>query len=161
MGEERRCSVCGTQFPAAREFCPVCILRGALAEHMESDESFSDAIAPASPEPQYRFAHYEVFKGEDGRPVELGRGAMGVTYKAFDVDLHCPVTLKVISEKHIGDESARSRFMREARAAASLRHPHVASVFHLGKTGRNYFYAMEFVRGKRWRALSNSPVDLK
>jgi serine/threonine protein kinase len=37
---------------------------------------------------------------EDGKPVELGRGAMGVTYKAFDVDLHCPVTLKVINERY-------------------------------------------------------------
>jgi hypothetical protein len=41
---------------------------------------------------------------------------MGVTYKAFDVDLHCPVTLKVISERYLGDESARVRFLREARA---------------------------------------------
>ena len=47
---------------------------------------------------------------EDGKPVELGRGAMGVTYKALDIDLHCPVTLKVISEKYLGDESARVRF---------------------------------------------------
>jgi serine/threonine protein kinase len=73
---------------------------------------------------------------------------MGVTYKAFDVDLRCPVTLKVISEKHLGDESARLRFLREARAAASVRHPNVASVFHLGKSGGNYFYAMEFVEGE-------------
>ena len=86
--------------------------------------------------------------GEDGKPVELGRGAMGVTYKAFDVDLHCPVTLKVISERYLGDESARLRFLREARAAASVRHPNVASVFHLGRTGQNYFYAMEFVEGE-------------
>jgi serine/threonine protein kinase len=91
-------------------------------------------------------------RGEDGKPVELGRGAMGVTYKAFDVDLHRPVTLKVISEQYLGDESARLRFLREARAAASLRHPNVASVFHLGKTGENYFYAMEFVL--RWRFQS-------
>src|SRR5258705_5493774 len=73
---------------------------------------------------------------------------MGVTYKAFDIDLHCPVTLKVISERYLGDESARLRFLREARAAASVRHPNVASVFHLGRTGQNYFYAMEFVEGK-------------
>jgi hypothetical protein len=38
-------------------------------------------------------------RNKDGQPVELGRGAMGVTYKAFDVNLRCPVTLKVISEK--------------------------------------------------------------
>jgi serine/threonine protein kinase len=63
----------------------------------------------------------------------LGLGAIGVTCKAFDVDLRCPVTLKSISEKYLGDESARLRFLREARAAASVRHPNVASVFHLGK----------------------------
>jgi eukaryotic-like serine/threonine-protein kinase len=60
---------------------------------------------------------------------------MGVTYKAFDVDLRCPVTLKVISEQYLGDESARLRFLREARAAARLRHSNVASVLHLGRTG--------------------------
>ena len=73
---------------------------------------------------------------------------MGVTYKAFDVDLRCPVTLKVISERYLGDESARLRFLREARAAASVRHPNVASVLHLGRTGSSYFYAMEFVEGE-------------
>ena len=54
-------------------------------------------------------------------------------------------TPKVISERYLGDESARLRFLREARAAASVRHPNVASVFHLGRAGQNYFYAMEFV----------------
>src|SRR6202048_969446 len=73
---------------------------------------------------------------------------MGVAYKAFDINVHCPVTLKVISERYLGDESARLRFLREARAAASVRHPNVASVFHLGRTGENYFYAMEFVEGE-------------
>jgi serine/threonine protein kinase len=92
-------------------------------------------------------------QGEDGKPVELGRGVMGVTYKAIDVDLRCAVTLKVISEKYLGDESARLRFLREARAAASVRHPNVASVFHLGRTGQNYFYAMEFVEGQTLESL--------
>jgi serine/threonine protein kinase len=73
---------------------------------------------------------------------------MGITYKALDVDLRCAVTLKVISERYLGDESARVRFLREARAAASVRHPNVASVFHLGRTGNSYFYAMEFVEGE-------------
>jgi eukaryotic-like serine/threonine-protein kinase len=72
-------------------------------------------------------------------------GAMGVTYKAFDINLRCPVTLKVISERYLGDESARLHFLREARAAASARHPNVASVFHLGRTGKSFFYAMESI----------------
>jgi tRNA A-37 threonylcarbamoyl transferase component Bud32 len=90
---------------------------------------------------------------KDGRPVELGRGAMGITYKAVDVDLQCLVTLKVISEKYLEEEAARQRFVREARAAASVRHPNVASVFHLGRKGRDYFYAMEFVEGETLDSL--------
>jgi serine/threonine protein kinase len=78
---------------------------------------------------------------------------MGVTYKALDVNLRCLVTLKVISERYLGDESARLRFLREARAAASVRHPNVASVFHLGRTSENYFYAMEFVEGETLEKL--------
>jgi serine/threonine protein kinase len=73
---------------------------------------------------------------------------LGIAYQAFDINLRCPVTLKVISERYIGDESARLRFIREARAAARLRHSNVASVLHLGTTGQNYFYAMEFVEGE-------------
>jgi serine/threonine protein kinase len=94
--------------------------------------------------------------GEDGKPIELGRGAMGVTYKAFDVDLRFPVTLKLISEKYGGDESARLRFLREARAAAKVRHPNVASVFHLGRSSRDYFYAMDLWKGKRSIISSNA-----
>jgi hypothetical protein len=148
--EDRRvCPSCGNEFSGAVEFCPVCMLQGALADDVESGESSSErGIKPKSQGVAPRFQHYELLIGEDGKPFELGHGAMGVTYKAFDIDLRCPVTLKVISEKYLGDESARLRFLREARAAASVRHPNVASVFHLGKSGGNYFYAMEFVEGE-------------
>ena len=78
---------------------------------------------------------------------------MGVTYKAVDVNLRCPVALKVISAQLIGDGSAHRRFVREARSAASVRHPNVASVFHLGKSGDGYFYAMEYVEGETLRQL--------
>src|ERR1700739_133069 len=50
-------------------------------------------------------------------------------------------------------ESARVRFLREARAAAKLRHSNVASVLHLGRTGSSYFYAMEFVEGETLEKL--------
>ena len=153
--EDRRvCPSCGNEFSGAVEFCPVCMLHGALAEDVESGESSSErVIKPKSQDVTRRFQHYEVVVGEDGRLVELGHGAMGVTYKAFDIDLRCPVTLKAISEKYLGDESARLRFLREARAAAKIRHPNVASVFHLGRTGDNYFYAMEFVEGETLQNL--------
>ena len=115
-------------------------------------KSFPEDVANStSKDAPQRLEHYELVLDKDGQPLELGRGAMGVTYKAFDVDLRCPVTLKVISEKYLGDEAARLRFLREARAAASVRHPNVASVFHLGRRGRDYFYAMEFVEGETAR----------
>jgi len=151
----RTCSICGNEFSEAVEFCPVCMLRKALDEEFESGESSAEqGRADSTPtRVLHRFEHYELMTDEDGKPVELGRGAMGVIYKAFDVDLRCPVTLKVISERNLGDESAQLRFLREARAAASIRHPNVASVFHLGKSGGNYFYAMEFVEGETLEAL--------
>jgi serine/threonine protein kinase len=146
----RTCSVCGTQFSVSEEFCPVCMLRRGLIEEAKSSETSSiEASAESTPsQPPLRFENYEVLRREDGSPIELGRGAMGVTFKAFDVNLRCPVTLKVIRARYLNDESARLRFLREARAAASVRHPNVASVFHLGKSGENYFYAMEFIDGE-------------
>jgi Protein kinase domain/NACHT domain len=146
---QRTCPSCGNEFSGTMEFCPVCMLRGALPGGPESGAStFEQGVKPRSDWPALRFEHYELVMGEDGKPVELGRGAMGITYKALDINLRCLVTLKVISERYLGDKSARLRFLREARAAASVRHPNVASVFHLGRTRGSYFYAMEFVEGE-------------
>jgi serine/threonine protein kinase len=100
-----------------------------------------------------RLEHYELVTDEEGQPIELGRGGVGITYKAFDVNLRFPVALKVIREQYLNDETTRLRFLREARIAARLRHPNVASVLHLGRTGSSYFYAMEFVEGETLGSL--------
>ncbi len=94
------------------------------------------------------FEHYEVMTRDDGSLCELGRGAMGITYKGLDTRLRVPVALKVINAAHLHSETARQRFVREAQSAARLRHRNVASVFHLGKEGDNYYYAMEFIDGE-------------
>jgi WD40 repeat protein/serine/threonine protein kinase len=160
--ETRTCQACGCEISEAMKFCPVCMLRQALDAEAESGELSSEYSAkPQSELIARRLEHYELVNGEDGKPIELGRGAMGVTYKAFDVDLRCPVTLKVISERYLGDESARLHFLREARAAASLRHPNVASVLHLGRTGSSYFYAMEFVEGETLESLIQRSIRLE
>jgi serine/threonine protein kinase len=150
------CVKCGTKLPASRpsDRCPVCQLRGALDSELDSE--LTAALSQPKPdetdhpaqESSTRFDHYELLTGDDGKPVELGRGAMGVTYRAFDSNLRRPVALKVINARYLNDESARLRFVREARAAARLRHPNVASVFHLGTRNADYFYAMEFVEGE-------------
>ena len=155
--EARTCSVCGTKFFIAKEsdFCPVCMLRGVLIDENQATEPLtpgSEAIrsssANVSTSPARRFENYELILGRKGKAIELGRGAMGVTYKAIDTNLRRFVALKVISPRYIRDKWIRERFVREARAAASLRHQHIASVYHLGFTGSNCFYAMEYVEGQ-------------
>jgi serine/threonine protein kinase len=141
---KRACSVCGTLLADDSAYCPVCGLRMAV-------ETQSDSVSDASSE--LRFEHYQVLRNEDGKPFELGHGGMGITYKAIDTHLGCPVALKIISTQLLGNESARSRFLREARAAASVHHSNVATVHHLGESAGNYFYAMEFVDGETLETL--------
>ncbi len=95
-----------------------------------------------------RFEHYEVRRREDGTLWELGRGAMGITYRAFDTNLRTDVALKVINAAQLASPSARERFLREARAAAAIRHANVATVYHLGQADDAFFYAMEFIDGE-------------
>ena len=112
--EARTCPVCGTKFYATAdsEFCPVCILRGVTGgESTPTGESGSLSESTGASTEQTdrasqvrRFDHYEVMLNADGRPIELGRGAMGVTYKALDVDLRCPMTIKVVSERYLGGQ---------------------------------------------------------
>jgi serine/threonine protein kinase/Flp pilus assembly protein TadD len=101
-----------------------------------------------------RFQHYELSVLADGRSLwELGRGAMGITYHGVDINLGSPVALKVISARYSSDPGARERFRREAQAAAQLRHPNVATVFHFGETSAGQcFYAMELVEGETLEA---------
>src|SRR5215469_10079469 len=161
----RTCLVCGARFPATKEFCPVCMLREALGQQIKAADSSRGkrGLALAPKRRSRRFDQYELVVDTDRKPVELGRGAMGVTYKGFDVDLRCPVTLKVISEQYLADESVRLRFLREAQAAAKVRHSNVASVLHLGRTRSGYFYAMEFVEGETLEDLikRSGPLEIR
>jgi serine/threonine-protein kinase len=79
---------------------------------------------------------------------------MGVTYRALDTVLGHAVALKVIDARIAGHADARERFLWEARAAARLRHPNVASVFYYGvrKSDGQCFYAMELVEGETLEA---------
>jgi serine/threonine protein kinase/tetratricopeptide (TPR) repeat protein len=154
------CPKCGTRLPVSRppDRCPVCQLRAVLdTEEAPSLTATTDVPELAEDRKAQaaggRFDHYELLTDGDGRPIELGRGAMGVTYRAFDSNLRCSVALKVINARFLNDEAVRLRFVREARAAAQLRHPNVASVFHLGTKNGDYFYAMEFVEGETLEQL--------
>ncbi|HEY4813757.1 MAG TPA: protein kinase, partial [Chthoniobacterales bacterium] len=108
------------------------------------------------------FQHFRILQRPDGTPWELGRGAMGITYKAFDTNLRYDVALKVINAQLITSDSVKQRFIREARSAAQLSHPNVARVFHLGETDAGFFYAMEYVDGEtvERRVQRTGPIRL-
>ena len=139
---KRVCPACGALVFESNP-CPVCLLRGAI-----NPDAFGFQPTISTSSSDLDFEHYRVLQNEDGTPIELGRGAMGVTYKAVDINLRSVVALKVLNVEILDDRCACRRFVREARAAARVRHENVASVFHLGKQGHSYFYTMEFVDGE-------------
>ena len=124
-----------------------CLLQAGIANGEEgAQDSTPDAVGGST-----RFGVYEIDCHADGSLCELGRGAMGVTYRATDTSLQRKVALKII-KTDIAERSAdaRERFMREARAAAALRHENIATVYQFGmrlETGQ-YFYAMELIEGE-------------
>src|SRR6476620_3717235 len=102
---------------------------------------------------------------------EIGRGAMGIVFRATDLDLLRPVAVKILAERLTGtrstnedgaqptagetpetplgtsDSDQRSRFMREARAAAALNHPHIVAIYDVGEDQGFPFFVMELVDG--------------
>ncbi|MBS0657633.1 MAG: protein kinase [Verrucomicrobia bacterium] len=147
----QQCEQCGVPLTDGSGGCLSCLLGGGLREPEETSPT------------RRRYQHYEIARRPDGELWELGRGAMGVTYRAIDLNLQLPVALKVIGPRYARRPEARARFLQEARAAAQLRHPNVASVFHFGTEPgttleeepafaldgmeRECFYAMELVEG--------------
>jgi len=99
-----------------------------------------------------KYDHFEVEVGADGFPIELGSGAMAITYRARDMVLNSEVALKVVDRKVAQIPGVRSRFLREARAAAQIRHPNVARVSHYGEQDGECFYVMELVEGETLEA---------
>ena len=77
----------------------------------------------------------------------LGRGGMGLVYKAFHLRLHRAVAIKMLLSGVYASRGEAARFLREARAIARLRHPHVVQVYDVGECGGQLFYAMEWVEG--------------
>jgi serine/threonine protein kinase/Tfp pilus assembly protein PilF len=139
-----------------------CLLQAGIGSEKETE----DDSTPDAPEGDARFGVYEIDRREDGSLYELGRGAMGVTYRATDTSLQRKVALKII-KTDIAERSAdaRERFMREARAAAALRHENIATVYQFGmrlETGQ-YFYAMELIEGEtlEQRVHRARPLDAR
>src|SRR5713226_8235685 len=147
------CATCGRPLTqrGPNWTCLRCLFNwGFLPEGEESDQGPA-AHRRVTAEP-LKYAHFEVEVGADGFPVELGAGAMAITYRARDTVLNSVVALKVIDRKVAKMPGVRSRFLREARAAAQIRHPNVARVSHYGEQDGECFYVMELVEGETLEA---------
>ena len=163
--EVSTCQNCGgvlEETPGGGLGCMSCLLRAGIgSEEERAQDSTPDALGGGT-----RFGVYEIDCHADGSLYELGRGAMGVTYRATDTSLQRKVALKII-KTDIAERSAdaRERFMREARAAAALRHENIATVHQFGmrlETGQ-YFYAMELIEGETLedRVRRAGPLDAR
>lgn len=163
--EVSTCPNCGgvlEKTPGGELGCFSCLLRAGIG----SEEETVNDPTPGSLEDHVRFGVYQIDRHADGSLYEVGRGAMGVTYRATDTSLQRKVALKII-KTDIAERSAdaRERFMREARAAAALRHENIATVYHFGmclETGQ-YFYAMELIEGETLeeRVRRAGPLDAR
>src|SRR6184192_4276762 len=147
------CPECGTRleggFSRNLGRCMICLLRVGFDDAEEPNEAPLSSVTD-------RLGNYRIERRDNGSLWELGRGAMGVTYRAVDTSLKRPVALKLIdSEWAKRGAEARVRFMREAQTAASLRHPNVATVYHFGIREENgqCFCAMELVEGETLEML--------
>src|SRR5262252_3083277 len=149
---EGTCTTCGrllTQVGPNGECLRCLVTLGFLADGEEPEKPAPRGRLTPGP---LKYAHFEVEVGADGFPVELGAGGMAITYRARDTVLNSIVALKVIDRKIAQNPGARSRFLREARAAAQIRHPNVARVSHYGEQDGECFYVMELVEGETLEA---------
>ena len=99
-------------------------------------------------------SHYKV-------TAELGRGGMGVVYKAEDTKLDRTVALKFLASHLLEDEEARKRFHREAKAAAALHHPNVCPVYEIGEAEGQTFISMAYIEGQSLdKRIEQGPVKI-
>lgn len=129
MPRRRRCSKCGAEpqaDPGLQGLCPRCLLILGLGADAKNRK---------------RIGNYEILS-------ELGRGGMGIVYKAYQVPLNRIVALKVLTDDVAQDKVFIRRFEREAKSAAQLNHPNVITIYDIGQEGDTHFIAMEYVKGK-------------
>src|SRR3989442_7583400 len=99
--------------------------------------------------------HYEIVS-------QLGKGGMGEVYLAKDKQLGRRVAIKLLPPATISDEHAKKRLVREARAAATLDHPNICSIYEVGEADSRSFIAMQYVEGETLDArIKNKPLELK
>jgi serine/threonine protein kinase len=159
------CPDCGQTFEetsGGRIGCIACLLRTGIS----GEDDLPRDSNPNAFEGDGHFGVYRIDRRDHESLYKLGHGGMGTTYRATDLSLQRKVALKIITLGIAGrSREARERFLREARAAAAVRHENIATVFQFGireETGQ-CFYAMELIEGEtvEERVRRAGPLDAR
>ncbi len=150
-----RCVECQHENPDETLFCGKCGSRFPL-----SDEA-AMSITRTIPAPTKFLVKGETFAGRYEIIDELGRGGMGIVYKAHDTKLRRGVALKFLPQELTHISELRDRFMREAQAAAVLDHPNICTVYEFDETEDKTFISMAFIEGESLKKkIDRGPLEL-
>jgi eukaryotic-like serine/threonine-protein kinase len=140
---ERTCTRCGIPFASEKlgELCPACLIANTLDVQEPIDgPAFWEDEPPARAKPARTFSHFELLD-------ELGRGGMGVVYRARDLNTDRIIALKVLQAHHLEVDDLVQRFRSEVRAVGSLDHPHVLPIHEVGEYEGIPFFSMKLTTG--------------
>ena len=136
-----RCFQCGSTLPEGTRFCGHCGIKIA-------DPEAGTMIVEVEEADQLLARIQRVFAGEYEVESELARGGMAIVYRARETALRRPIALKVLRPDIGLSAAAAERFKREAQTVASLDHPNIIPVYHVGQVGGLFHIAMKFVEGR-------------
>src|SRR5207248_11664735 len=133
---------CGSLARVASGLCVSCLLRSGLGSDEASIEDFDTLLAAVDvPDRDWQLGSYRILE-------EIGRGGMGVIYRARHAPSRRIVALKRVLNYHSDSRETLTRFQREARAAASLDHPNILPIYDVGATEDGLpFFSMKFAPG--------------
>jgi len=142
-----KCPKCHADNPDTSRFCGNC------ASQLTHGVQPPPALTKTLESPVHALSRGSLVAGKYRVIEEIGRGGMGVVYKAEDTSLDRKVALKFLPDATYRDPAMRARFVREAKAAAALSHPYICIIHEVGEIEDKLFFAMDFVEGKTLRDL--------
>src|SRR5436190_3253620 len=136
------CPECGSTSRVGRGFCLVCLLYGGLGADTHNSETLENVLAEIDVrDADWRLGNYQILE-------EIGRGGMGVIYRARQRHSRRIVALKRILSYHADSQETLARFRREAQAVASLDHPNILPIYEVGESEDGLpFFSMKFAVG--------------